>query len=534
MALTDLNGRIVRLNQALCRLTGRTAAETIGQGIADLADPQDVEADALQRLALIEGRLQVAQTEQRYRRAAGASTWVQVSVSLARDGAGRPAHFVVHVQDIAGRKALETRLEQLADRDPLTELLNGRGFARALDEEGRRAARYGGGAVLLVDLDHFKSVNDTFGHQAGNDLLRATASALTQRLRDTDTLARLGGDEFAIILPRVDAVQAERVAACVVRTVRRQPAMQGTNRVSVTASVGVALFDTLDGDAILAAADLAMYDAKARGRDQFVRYGHHAPPVGIGPSRLHDVERIQRAVARRELELHCQPILALATNDVSQYELLPCLRTAEGDLLHPGAFLEVAERFGAAPELDTWVVHQAAKLVAREADAGRTVTLHVNIAASSINHPTVLAGITEALSATGIHPGRLVFELGEAATLGNPDGARTFTAGLRRQGCRVALDDFGSGFDAFCTVQDLPFDYFKFDGRSFRGFGADPVDGFVVEAVVGIAKKMGRQTVATLVSDGAMSNRLRDSGVDFVQGFHAGLPRPAVDVFGYA
>ena len=532
MALVDLAGQVLRVNDAMCRITGFTAAEVGARAFRDLSDPRDVDVDALQMVELLDGHRPTYQIEKRYRHAWGHQVWVQLSVSLVRDDEGRPLYFIAQVQDIAERKELEGRLEQLVDHDFLTALFNSRRFEQALAQETKSAARYGsGGAVLLVDLDHFKVVNDQFGHKAGDDLLKTVAAALRGRMRETDVLARLGGDEFGIILPQVDSQQAELVADGIVKTLRRQTAMLAEHQIPVTASVGIALFDGRTSIEILSAADLAMYEAKEAGRDRFAMY---RPSTGMPPrlsSRLSEAERIQCALTHDRLELLCQPILDLATNEISQYELLLRLRTEDGQLLPPSAFLYVAERFGTILAIDAWVARQAVALIATHARAGHSLTLNVNISAKSIGNPQLIAIIDRALAESGIDPACLVFELTETAAIGNIDHAKTFTTELRSRGCRFALDDFGSGFGSFYYLKHLPFDYFKIDGDFIRGFGANPTDQLVVEAIVGIARGLGKKTVAEFVTDQAMTDRLRRSGIDYAQGFHIGVPRSIVETF---
>lgn len=534
MALVDTAGGLLRVNDALCRITGYTAEQVCARPFCDLSDPHDVNVDAPQIAELLDGQRPTYQIEKRFRHAWGHLVWVLLSVSLVRDEEGRPLHLIAQVQDISERKELEGHLEQLVDHDFLTALFNGRRFEQALVQETKSAARYGGGgAVLLLDLDHFKAVNDRFGHKAGDDLLKTVAAELRSRVRDTDVLARLGGDEFGIILPQVDAQQASVVADGIVKALRRHTAMLAEHQIPVTASLGVAMFDGLTSAELLPAADLAMYESKEAGRDRFALY---RPLPGVPPrrsSRLAEAERIQRALAHDQLELCCQPILDLATNEVSQYELLVRLRTGHGDLLPPSAFLYVAERFGTILAIDSWVVRQAVALIASQATTGRALTLHLNISAKSIGNPRLTAVIDGALADSHIDPACLVFELTETAAIGNIEHAKTFTTQMSGRGCRFALDDFGTGFGSFYYLKHLPFDYFKIAGDFIRGFGANTTDRLVVEAIVGIAKGMGKKTVAEFVTDQDMMDRLRRSGVDYAQGFHVGVPRPIGETFGH-
>jgi diguanylate cyclase (GGDEF)-like protein/PAS domain S-box-containing protein len=295
MALVDMEGRFMRVNDAFCRITGYTAEEVCARSFRDLSDPHDVDVDAPQNLELLAGRMQTYQVEKRYRHAWGHQRWVLLSVSLVRDDEGRPLHLIAQLQDISERKEFEGRLEYLVDHDYLTALFNLRRFEQALAQEIKSTARYGGGgALLLLDLDHFKAVNDRFGHKAGDEVLKTVAAALRGRIRETDVLARLGGDEFGIILPQADGQQADVVAESIVRALRRQTVSFAEHRIPVTASIGVALFDGLTNIEILAAADLAMYEAKEAGRNRFARY---RPPTDASTrpsSRLAEAEHIQR------------------------------------------------------------------------------------------------------------------------------------------------------------------------------------------------------------------------------------------------
>jgi diguanylate cyclase (GGDEF)-like protein/PAS domain S-box-containing protein len=532
MALVDMTGRTLRVNDALCRITGFSAQEVCAQPFQQLSDPEDIDLDASSAAELLSGQVPSYHIEKRFRHASGELVWVLLSVSLARDGRGRPLHLIAQVQDISERKTLERRLAHLIDHDFLTALFTARRFEQALADHTKSAARYGGGAVLLVDLDHFKTVNDRFGHKAGDDLLKAVARELRIRMRDTDIVARLGGDEFGIILPQVDTQQAEVVADAIVKAIRLHTAVLAEHQIAVTASVGVALFDGLSPREILAAADLAMYEAKEAGRDRVAVYRPIANMPPRRSTRLAEAERIQRALANDRLELYCQPILDLATNAISQYELLVRLRTDEGELLPPSAFLYVAERFGSILSIDSWVARQAIALIGTHARAGERLTLNMNLSAKSIGNPELITIVDDALADAGIDPACLVFELTETDAIGNIDCAKTFITEMRARGCRFALDDFGSGFGSFYYLKHLPFDYFKIDGDFIRGFDANPTDQLVVEAVVGIARGMGKQTVAEFVTNENMMDRLRRSGVNYAQGFHIGAPRPIADVLG--
>jgi EAL domain-containing protein (putative c-di-GMP-specific phosphodiesterase class I) len=233
------------------------------------------------------------------------------------------------------------------------------------------------------------------------------------------------------------------------------------------------------------------------------------------------------------LILYCQPILDLSTNEIYQYELLLRLPDEDkGELLPPSAFLYGAERFGLIQSIDGWVVRKAIALIAEHAREGLKLVLNVNLSGKSIGDRKLVALIEETLAESGIDPARLTFELTETAAIGNIEDARTFACGLRARGCQFALDDFGAGFGSFYYLKNFPFDYLKIDGDFIRSFATSPMDRLVVEAIVSIARGMGKKTVAEFVADEETARILRDIGVDFAQGYHIGMPRPVSEVLG--
>src|SRR2546425_1396063 len=403
MALVDRDGHFLQVNDALCRITGYTRDQIRGVPFRELSHPSNVDLDTAEIVRLVDGDLPSYQIERRYVHAEGHELWTLLTVSLVRDDLNQPLYLISQLQDISERKELERRLEHLVDHDFLTALFNRRHFEQALAQETKLAARYGGGgAVLLLDLDHFKDVNDRFGHKAGDDLLKTVAAALRERIRETDILARLGGDEFGIILPQADEAETLVVADEVVKAMRRQTAMLAEQVIPVTASVGVALFGHLTDIELLASADLAMYEAKESGRNSFSLY---RPVKGARPrasSRLAAAEGIRHALMHDQLVLYGQPILDLENNEVSQYELLVRLRSEQGELLPPSAFLYVAERFGMIVAIDSWMVQKADALIADQTRAGRSLTLNVNVSAKSVGDAQLVKVIDRALSDTGI------------------------------------------------------------------------------------------------------------------------------------
>ena len=532
MALIAMDGRWLQVNDALCRITGRTAEALKATTLSAITHVDDVDIDARSLEQLLAGQLRSYQVEKRYRHAWGHGVWVLVTKSIVRDEDRNPLYVVTQVQDISERKEMARHLEYVVDHDFLTGLFNRRHFERALATETARTARYGGsGAVLLIDLDNFKDVNDTFGHRAGDDVLKGVAGLLRQRLRHTDVVARVGGDEFAALLTQTDADHAQSVADEVVKALARETAVLADRSIRITASVGVAMFDGLADVEVLAYADLAMYEAKETGRNRFEMYRPHKGGRERGSARLAEAERIRHALEEDRLILYCQPILDLGRNEICQYELLLRLPEEErGELLPPSAFLYQAERSGLIQAIDGWVVRKAIALIAEHARAGLKLVLNVNLSGKSIGDRKLAALIEDALDTAGIDAARLVLELTETAAISNIEEAKGFATRLHGRGCRFALDDFGAGFGSFYYLKNFPFDYLKIDGDFIRGLAASPMNQLVVSAIVSIARGLGKQTVGEFVADEETARLLREIGVDSAQGYHIGVPRPVSEV----
>jgi diguanylate cyclase (GGDEF)-like protein/PAS domain S-box-containing protein len=526
MAIVGEDGGWLETNAALSRITGYSRDELLAMTLYGMTHPDDVAlaADLEQRLR--GGQIQSYQIEKRCRHARGEYIWVMVTVSLVRDDLGRPLYAISQVQDISERKQVAEGLEYLVDHDFVTGLFNRRRFEQELSKETQRVARYGApGALILVDLDHFKEVNDALGHKVGDDLLQEVASALRRRIRQTDVLARVGGDEFAVLLPHTGAQQAESVAGGIVAAVRRHVEVDGgPSSIPVTASVGVALCDGPDATELMVRADHAMYEAKAAGRDRVVLY---QPKSEAGQALRPRVktERDVRSVGEDRGRLYCRPILHLGTNEIRQHQLLllrPRGRAGEQRALSTVA--GGAARSRLTQTMDSWVVRKAIAMIARHEKAGQKLLLHIELSGASINS-SVAARIESDLTRTGIDPASLVLGVADLARIANIEEAKAFTQRLRRRGCQFVLDDFPSS-GSFYYVRNLEFDYLRINGDFVRGIAGSAADRVVVQALVDIARGLGMETIADLVSDEPTARLLRQSGIDYATGAHVGQPYP--------
>jgi diguanylate cyclase (GGDEF)-like protein/PAS domain S-box-containing protein len=527
-------GNLLRVNRALCELTGYSAQTLEERNIRNLIHPDDAETDLAMTTKLATGELAGFELEQRVQHAAGYSVWVTLNASLVRDAAGNPLFCIRQMQDIEERKRFEGELGYLVEHDPLTGLLNRRGFVREVTQALAYARRYGGGgALLFLDLDDFKEVNDTRGHIVGDEVLSETARVVLHRLRETDIFARIGGDEFAILLPHTDASDAQVLCASLLSAVREAgEAMLGVGR-GITMSVGVTAYrqpaKDLAADDLLMEADMAMYAAKEGGRDRLAVAGPttHARTQ----SRITWAERLKRATAEAGFELYCQPILDLVHHNVAQWELLSRLPGDDGAMILPAQFLHTAERGGLIAAIDRWVLGEAMRLIAEQRDAGRELQLGVNLSGRSIGEPELLATIEAGLRTTGIDPASLVVEVSETVAIANIERARSFATKLSAIGCRFALDGFGASFGSVYYLKHIPFDFLKIDGEFTRNITASATDLLILDAIVHLSKGLGKHTIAEFVGDQRTVEALRAHGVDYAQGYHLGRPIPVSEAF---
>jgi diguanylate cyclase (GGDEF)-like protein/PAS domain S-box-containing protein len=537
MALVSLvHGAVNRIdeaNPALCELTGFVPDDLRGCDLIEtLVHPTDRVAVREELERLVQGEEGVLSAEHRYVRNGGADVWVQTSVARL-PGMRDAGELVLQVQDITERKRYEGQLRYLADHDPLTGLYNRRRFVEELDRAASSAHGHGvPTAVLVLDIDHFKYINDTYGHAAGDEVLTAVSRTLVSRTRDTDVIGRLGGDVFGVVLTHSGAGDAHAVASSLLAELReRDTTVVGGQSISVTASIGYRVIERDDGlsaDELIVEADIAMYDAKEKGRNRVAVAGRDS----IEPTRLRRrlamSEQIRRALERDDgFVLYEQPICRLESSAIDRTEILVRMPGADGDLLPPAVFLYVADHFGLMPDLDKWVIAHAIELLAKRQAAGIELGMEVNLSGTSIGDSAVIDFIADTVRNAGIDPTALTFEVTETEAIVNIDRARVLSRRLSSLGCQFALDDFGAGFGSFYYLKHLPFDVVKIDGDFIKALPTSTTDQLTVQAIVTIARGLEKQTVAEFVGDDETTAMLREYGVDFAQGYHIGKPERA-------
>ncbi|MBM3666105.1 MAG: EAL domain-containing protein [Actinobacteria bacterium] len=529
----DGRGAIESANPAAEQLFGYPSAELLGRSFtALLAEPHNDEYSSYLRSFGAGERPAILNSPRELIGQRGDGSCFPLELTMTEAVLDVPV-LVAVARDVTERRKAEDRLRRLADLDPLTGLYNRRRFEQELDGHIAYAARYGsGGSVLLLDLDNFKYANDSLGHRAGDELLGAVASLLKGWLRKTDVLARLGGDEFGMLLHGVDIAKTQAAAEELRALIGNNPFVIDRQSIRATVSVGIATVsrEGMSANELIAQADHAKYKAKEAGRDRVSAFDPDSPITHEAIQVWSD--RVREAVEKGRFVIHAQPILDLATDQVSQYELLISMRGEDGELVPPASFLDTAERFGLVQSLDRWVAQQAIRLIESHKRAGRDLVLEVNLSGKTLADPEFATGLGREMVRAGIESANLIFEVTETAAVADIEQARRFAESLTRMGCRFALDDFGSGFASFYYLKHLPIHVLKIDGEFVKDLPRSPNDQLIVSALVQVARGMGMKTVAEFVEDEETLTILKRLGVDYGQGYFIGRPAPVGELSG--
>jgi diguanylate cyclase (GGDEF)-like protein/PAS domain S-box-containing protein len=529
---TDREGRIEYLNPVAEQLSGWRGAEARGATIMNVLRLRDevthneIENPLLR--CLREDKVINFGEHSVLINRLGQEIAIQDSAAPIRDRNGRTVGAVVVFRDVTKERRLKRALSFQASHDALTGLINRREFDNRL-QAALQGARDGEGthALLYVDLDQFKVVNDTCGHSAGDRLLRDVTALLQQQVRSADVIARLGGDEFGILVQHCSIEQATRIAEAIRQSVRDYRFTWEQNAASIGASIGVVEI-TRDSESVatlMSAADIACYAAKDAGRNRVHVYD--AGEVSGRHREMYWVSRVTRAVDDNRLELEYQLIkpTSAATAALPMFcELLVRLRGDDGELILPGEFIPAAERYNIIGTVDRWVVERAVGILKDIIDAGREPPLlAVNLSGNSICERSFLDLVLSLVEDPRI--GRcLCFEITESAVITSLSQAVYFMQELRKRGCRFALDDFGSGLSSFHYLKTLPVDFLKVDGQFFGGATPDLVDRSMVEAISKVAAALGIATIAERVESAEAFERLTALGINFAQGHFLARP----------
>ena len=512
-AVTDTRNTMTWVNPALCKLLGLDADGCAGRSLTALlaGAPEGPNEGVIVYCPDVGG---------------GQHRWLDVSCTAL--DAERLLYRITDVTRWRDRELsaanLGIRTEDLlrmVEEDPLTGLPNRRALTRALEHE---LATGRGGALLLLDLDNFKDINDLHGHPTGDRVMCTLARLLRDHLGTGDnTLGRLGGDEFAVVLGGATEQDAVAVADRMRGAVAASPLVGGYGATRTTISAGVVGFGSGETwQAVLANADLALYASKDAGRNRVTVYerGHYMDTA----MRVSVLDRVRAALVDGNLSLHAMPMVKLNSGRVTGHELLLRLEDGRSPYLGPGEFLPAVERGDLVFDIDRWVVGTAIDTLVEHPYPG--LRFNVNVSGRTLEDEDFGDFVLDRLAAAGVAPGRLGFEITETAAVTNLDAARRLSQRLRTNGCRITLDDFGSGFGSFVHLKQLPITGLKIDGEFVKAVDYSSRDIVLVQGLVDIARSLGLSVVAEWVERPTQVDALRRLGVRVAQGFHLGRPIP--------
>jgi diguanylate cyclase (GGDEF)-like protein/PAS domain S-box-containing protein len=525
--VTDAEGAIVDVNAAFEKITGYARADALGRDPTFLSSGRQ-DSEFYRQLWQTVRDTGCWQGELSNRRSNGEVYPAWLSLSTICDDAGCVAHYVGTFSDVSEAKAREASIQHMAHHDCLTGLPNRflltDRFKQVAAAAQRNDTRF---ALLFVDLDRFKNVNDTLGHVAGDQLLRGVAGRLQAMVRSTDTISRQGGDEFIVLLGEIDAPEAAAQVASNLLQVLGEPFVLGGHQVTVTPSIGIAVApeDGCDLDSLMKHADRAMYDAKKQGRNnyQFFRREMNARSLEL----LLMENDLRQALRKGEFELHYQPQFATASRQLVGVEALLRWRHPERGLVPPAEFLPMAEETGLIVAIGQWVLANACRQAANwRAHGWPELRMSVNLSAVQFRRRDVGAQVREALATSGLPAPALELEVTESMLMSDAEGTATTLDKLSAIGVLLAIDDFGTGYSSLAHLRRFPVDALKVDPAFVRTLGDADGDA-VCSAIVGLAHSLHLEVVAEGVETPAQYDWLTAAGCQYVQGYYTGRPAPA-------
>jgi diguanylate cyclase (GGDEF)-like protein/PAS domain S-box-containing protein len=539
VVMLDAAGTIVSWNAGAKRMHGYTAEEIVGQNFSSLFPPEDVQRRRPQEI------LRLADKDERYQeeiprvRQDGSRFIAEVALTALRDSSGRLRGFTKISRDLTSRKDAENHLVRVnkqlvhlahsAEHDPLTGLPNRLLLCDRIDQAISLARRHGGKvAVLFLDLDGFKNINDSLGHSVGDRLLRSVAKRLLACVRSPDTVCRNGGDEFVIVLQEMDQPNQAAITARRVLKAVADPHKAGEHDLHVTASMGVSIYpdDGPDAETLIKNADTAMYQAKASGRKTFQFF---TPEMNVSAVERQSVEEgLRNALEDREFVLHYQPIINVKTGAVAGAEALIRWNHPTRGLVSPMTFIPVAEETGLILPIGAWVMREACRQAQSWKHTGlNSGSMAVNVSAIQFRDGNFLEDVFSILRETGLDPHSLELEVTEGVLMKNAEVAASTLKAVRDIGISVSVDDFGTGYSSLSYLRKFPLDVLKIDQSFLRKIHAAPDDSIIVSAIIGMGRAIGLRVVAEGVETAEALEFLKANDCDDAQGYYFSRPVPA-------
>ena len=537
MALVSTEGRFIQANKSFCDMLGRSLPELLASQLPALVNPDDLGALQGPVDRLVKGELASVHTEVRGMHRDGSDVWMSLNISLARDWQFRTHNLIVQAQDISARRRAEAELYHNAYHDSLTQLSNRTHFNEQLNRAIARVQRHPEQrfAVMYLDFDRFKMVNDSLGHKAGDELLVNLARRLKEMLRPTDVLARLGGDEFAIL---VEDLNRQRDAVELTERIQKElqkPVQLGSMEVAISASIGIT-FSTngyQSSDQIIRDADIAMYKAKSKGKAQYALFDSSLHQHVTAQLQLES--ELRRALGQGQIYLEYQPICSLRDRMLIGFEALVRWNHPERGLLEPSTFIPVAEETGLIVPLGNWVLTEACRQM-REWKAIRDsskLQMSVNVSSLQLTHPDFVSHVQRALQAAEMDPAQLTLEVTESVLMDGIENAVSTLSALRHMGVTLSIDDFGTGYSSLSYLATLPIDALKVDRSFIERMSRDGDGGEIVKAIFKLGQALSKQVFAEGIETGAQLTLLQELGCEYGQGFLLSRPVDAARAAGF-
>lgn len=530
MALVSLDNRFLQVNGAICKLLGYADGRLEGRSQADFSHPEDFELESAALHALVAGRSMSEQFEKRYKTQDGTDVWTLVSVSLLRQN-DLPFCYLYQVHDVSERKLAESRLTRMAHYDALTGLANRAMLNDEIERAIATARRYSHRlAVVFLDLDYFKQVNDSLGHEAGDELLKVIATRLRSSVRETDIVGRLGGDEFVVLLPEVARVEDILTVTDKIQAECLKPAQIAGKDIRIGVSLGASMFpdDASDARTLLRYADSALYHAKSEGRSHLQFYR---------PELTERVERrmllgagLRQALDRGEFELLYQPIVSL--RDLSPHSAEALIRWHHPDLgvLQPDSFIPIAEEIGVCAAIGEWVLSEACRQAAGWAEfSASPIRVAVNVSPSQFKAGNLVEVVKRTLAESSLEASRLCLEITEQLLLTDSERNLATIEELKALGVHIAIDDFGIGYSSLSYISHFAPTELKIDRSLIEHVHAKSENAAIVKAAISMAQSLKLDVVTEGVETEEQQDFLRQQGCELAQGYLYGMPCPGAD-----
>jgi diguanylate cyclase (GGDEF)-like protein/PAS domain S-box-containing protein len=519
------------LNSSSRRVYGLEPEDMLGRSISEFCAPDFCEADQKAFGDLLGGK-DLYQYETVHIDHEGNQRQLSFNAKAHLDAQGNILQISGTARDITDQKAFHEQLTYQAEHDSLTRLFNRHYFQQELERTVARISRDPDRtcALLYIDLDQFKYINDTLGHAAGDRLLVEVTKLLLSHVRDGDLLARFGGDEFTLLLYNIRPENILSAADHFRVLLQEYVFLQDGKTFNISCSIGASIIDTLveSAEEALSHADIACNLAKAQGRNRITLYDPSDSNKAGMAEDMGWASRVREMLEHDKFQLVYQPIMALNDDQVQDYEVLVRMVCNDGEIILPGGFMPAAERFGLIHSVDRWIVRRALVQLSRLHQQGEAVRFSINLSGKAFEDAALLPMIRELLNDSSIDPSRVCFEITETAAIAKLSEAEKFISALKTMGCQFALDDFGAGFSSFAYLKSLPVDKLKIDGTFVQSMADSQIDQAMVHSMNQVAHALGKQTIAEYVEDAATLELLRDFGVDYAQGNYIGKPREAL------